>query len=240
MKAEELMLLNPRDYDNWGFVSTDTILDWFKMVNAYWAYPGEPSPEIPHAVLTSGLCSNGYFNVPELLKYLNIAEILGRQLARRLLFIYNIGRVDWVVSSAYSAITLGHEVAKGLCGLFGNTEKDSQNEKRQLWRRMNISAGSRVLQVEELITTTGTVEEVRRAVTEGNPEPVNFIDPICTLVLRPPKLLSQYGSCTIVALIEKEIQNFDSRLGECPYCKAGSPRFSPKTHWKELTGRIVY
>ncbi len=233
MTIGNLLLINPRDYDGKTLYPT-AILPWFEEVDGHWQYQGEPSPEKPHAEFTSGLCSGGYFDVPRVLKYPNVAEVLGRQLGRRLRE-SGIGRVDWVVSSAYSAIVFGHEVAKELGAIFLNTEKDPADSKKQLWQKQTIPAGAKVLQAEELITTTQTLNAVRKAVTDGNDGEVEFLSTVGVLVLRPATLLSEHDGRKIVGLIETEIKSYDPK--ECPYCAVGSSRYSPKTHWKELTGQ---
>jgi len=241
MKKLDLRLINPRDYDD-KIMTPEEILAWFQNENAYWVYEGEPDPKKPHAELTSGLCSDGFFDCLKILRYPNIAEILGHQLAKRL--IHNgwlsHGQVDWVVSSSYAAITFGHETAKSLGAIFMMTEKDEKDPKKMVWRRMTIPNNTHVFQVEELITTSGTFQEVYRAVKEGNSEKfVNFLGPVGALVHRPPKLPIVYegafGGRQVVALIEKEVRAF--RPEECPYCKIGSFRYRPKTHWAELTGK---
>ena len=234
MSKANLLQINPRDYDG-TVLLREEILSWFEQEDAFWVYQGDPSPEKAHAELASGLCSNGYFDVPRVLKYPNIAEILGRQLGRLLKQEPVAKEVNWVVSSAYSAIVFGHEVAKELGVIFMNTEKDPADAKKQLWQRQTIPLGSVVLDVEELVTTTQTLLAVRRAVTEGNANEVKFLDIAGAGILRPAKLLSDYDGIKIVSLVPTEIQNFKPE--ECPYCKAGSPRYKPKTHWKELTGK---
>lgn len=232
-----LLGMDPRQYEHEGpFLDQDRILSWFDLANAYWSYEGDPSPDRPHAELTSGLCSNGYFDCPQLLSYTNVAEILGRQLALAL-EANGVERVDWVISSAYSAITFGHEVAKGLGTRFMNVEKDPADpaQKRMLWRRIVLPAGTRVLQAEELITTLGTTQEVRRAVLEGNAESVEFLPVIGALVLRPPDLQAIYREHKIVALVKKEI--WAKKREECPLHAVGSQAFKPKTHWAQLTAK---
>jgi len=237
----DLRRINPRDYDN-KVLTPQEILTWFKNEDAYWYYQGKPSPEKPHAELTSGLHSDGFFDCLKILRYPNIAEILGRQLYQLLLINGWLGPndVDWVVSSSYAAITFGHEVAKAFGAIFMMTEKDEKDSRKMVWRRMTIPTEAHVLQVEELITTSGTLQEVYRAVNKGNTVKPNFWGPIGTLVHRPPKLpalyQSEFGGRQVVALVEKEIHTFDPFLG-CPYCKVGSPFYRPKTHWAELTGK---
>lgn len=235
MEKIDLRALDPRDYRK-QVMTPSQVLALFENEDACWFYQGEPCSERPHAELTSGLCSNGFIDCLRVLRYPNIAEVLGFQLAR-LLRDMKV-RPDWVVSSAYAAITFGHEVAKAMKAIFMLAEKDPQDPqaKRMVWRRMTIPTGARVLQVEELITTSGTFQEVRRAVEEGNAEkPVVFISDVGALVHRPPKLPIEYGDRRVIALIEREIQAFKPE--ECPYCKIGSTRYRPKTHWRELTGK---
>ncbi len=230
MERIDLRKINPRDYDD-RLLRPEEILSWFENEDAFWAYEGEPTPGKAHAELTSGLCSDGFFDCLLVLRYPNIAEILGRQLFWRLQAggWVEPGEVDWVVSSSYAAITFGHEVAKVLGAVFMLAEKD------RAWRRMTISAEAKVLQIEELITTSGTFKEVRRAVEEGNAvKPVNFISTVGALVHRPPKLPIEYDGRRVVAVIGKEIRVFNPK--ECPYCAVGSPRYPPKTNWKQLTG----
>lgn len=150
-----------------------------------------------------------------------------------------VGEVDWVISSPYAAITFGHEVAKELGAIFMFCEKDPEDPKgkRMVWRRMQIPAGAKVLQVEELITTSSTFKEIRRAVNEGNGSPVNFISTVGAFVHRPAQLPIEYDGRKVVALVEVAIQVFDPDPATCPYCAVGSLRLRPKAHWAELTGK---
>jgi orotate phosphoribosyltransferase len=232
MKKTNLLEIYPGDYE-WKILPQEWILHWFDICDAAWIHDGDPKK--PHAELTSGLCSNGFFDCMRVLKYPNLNEILGHQLAQ-LLRREGVEKVDWVIGSPYAAITFSYEVAKTLGAIHGFVEKDPTDPKgkRMLWQRMRIPAGSYVLQVEELITTSGTMTEVWRAVEEGNGEPVNILPIVGALVHRPPKLPVDYGNREVVALIEKEIWAVEP---PCPLCKAGSVRYRPKTHWPELTGK---
>ncbi len=225
--------LHIRFFDD-KILSAEEILHVFDICDAGWMHDGDPKR--PHAELTSGLCSNGFFDCLRVLCYPKLCEVLAVQLANRLPRGQMPEKVDWVVSSSYAAITFGHEVAKILCAQFGFTEKDQNDPKKQVWRRMAIPKDSTVLQVEELITTSGTFKEVRQAIQEGNAEPVNFLPVVGDLVHRPPKLPADYGDLKVIALIEREVWAVDP--SECDLCKAGSVRYRPKTHWKELTGKV--
>lgn len=232
---DELWVYDPR----WvgGELSQEEILRLFQVAGAAWMHDGDPGK--PHAELTSGKCSNGFFNCQLVLEIPNLCEILARELARNILKVirgpWNWGEF-WVIGSPYAAITFSYEVAKRLSAVHGFAEKDPADPtgKRMVWRRRTIPRGSKVLQIEELITTSGTFREVRRAIQEGNEEPVDFYPVVGTLVHRPPKLPADYGDVKVVALVEKEVWAVDP---PCDLCKAGSRRYRPKTHWKELTGK---
>jgi orotate phosphoribosyltransferase len=151
-----------------------------------------------------------------------------------------IKKIDFVVAPAYAAITFGHEVAKALGAKFIFAEKDPSDPKgkKMLWQRMTIPANATVLLIDELITTASTIMEIRRAIQQGNPDPVKFVPFVGTIVYRPeilPKNMEIQKGCEIIALVKKAVQNFEP--DECPYCKAGSPRVRPKKNWKALTSK---
>lgn len=230
---EELLALDPREF-HYTILTQEEIFQWFGLCNAVWIHNGNPS--YPHAQLSSDLCSNGFLESQGVLENPSLSEILAHQLIMKLRRA-GILKIDWVISSAYAAITFGYEVARQMGATYGFVEKDCSDPKgkKMLWRRRTIPAGSVVLQIEELITTSNTFKEVRRAVNEGNSKPVTFLPEVGTLIHRPPKLPADYGNIKVVALVEKEIWAVDPK--ECVLCKAGSKRYKPKTHWKELTGK---
>ena len=236
IKDQEILAINPREYDN-KCLSQENILEWFDLCDAAWVHDGDPKK--PHAELTSGMCSNGFFDCMRVLKYPNLTEILAQQLAKKLQLRLCLPEERlWVIGSPYAAITFSYEVAKALGAVHGFTEKDPADPKGKImaWRRMALPVDTYVLQIEELITTSGTFQEVHRAVREGNSESVNLLPIIGALVHRPPKLPVYYnGSRKVIALIEREIWAVDPSI--CPLCKKGSARYRPKTHWAELTGK---
>lgn len=228
---QNLLSLHPENF--WGqTLSGEDILEFFNQCDAAWLHDGNSKK--PHVELTSGKCSNGYFNCSLLLCYPNLAEILGYQLAEKFMSTVT-DEIDWVLSSSYAAITFGHEVAKAIGAKFGFTEKDPENSKKQIWKRFTIPKGSNVLQAEELITTSGTFKAVRQAVIDGNPEPVNFCNKVCALVHRPPELPINYDGISIVALVEKKVWAVEQK--DCHLCNLGSKRLKPKSNWAELTGK---
>jgi len=124
----------------------------------------------------------------------------------------------------------------------GFAEKDQEDPKgkKMKWgERFSIPEGQAVLQVEELVTTSGTFQEVKQAIEQApHQKPVNIMPIVAALVHRPPKLSIQYpGDVRVVALVEKEV--WAVKPEECPLCAAGSKRVRPKSNWIELTGKAV-
>lgn len=222
-----------RNFKDTAF-SQEEILELFDACGAIWLHDGNPKK--PHAELTSGMCSNGFVDCLKVLKYPELCEILAKQLFWELKK-KGVLIPDWVIGSPYADITFSYEVAKAFGAKHNFCEKDPVNPKKMIWRRELIPAGETVLQIEELITTSGTFQEIRRAVQEGNPEPVDFFPIVGALVHRPPKLPADYGDIKVVALIEKEIWAVNPE--ECPLCKAGSERLRPKIkeNWEKLTAK---
>lgn len=214
-------------------LSEEAILDIYRGYNAVWFFDYEGDPQAPHGELTSGLCTDGYINSAPVLADPRMNQLLASELIRRL-GLARIQEVTWVVGSAYAAITFSYEVARQIGVRHGFVEKDPINSRNILWQRLIIPSGSVVLNCEELITTLGTVREVWRAVKEGNGEPVLFLRTIATAVWRPASLREPAGEW-IVALVRRAIKSWQPE--ECPLCKRGSPRYRPKSHWRELTAR---
>lgn len=223
---------DPRWYDD-KVLTPEEILEWFKLYECGWVHNG--SPRSPHAELSGEKCSSGYFDCRQLFsKNPRLCDIFAGQLVRKLNGAGLVGQFNWIIGSAYSAITFSYEVAKILGVSHGFTEKDPNDSKKQVWNG-SIPEGSKVLQVEELITTLGTTMKVRQAVAAKNHPSVEFLPYVGTIIHRPPKLPADYGDMEIIALVETEIWAVEQE--DCPLCKAGSVRYRPKTHWKELTGK---
>lgn len=235
MNLDDLLKLQPHLYKRMD-ISVEEILSWFEICDAYWLHSGDPKD--PHAELHSGMCSNGFFDCLRVLKYVNLSDILANQLARKITDVVLLDqRIDWVIGSPMAGITFSHDVARALgvpISMF--TEKDPEQKKKMLWKRVAIPEGDIVLQIEELTTTSETLNAVQEAVDSGNPNPINWLPCVGILVHRPPKLpVDSYGDRKVISLIEKKVWAINP--DECPLCKAGSIRYKPKTHWKELTGK---
>lgn len=211
----------------------------FRVADALWLHNGDPT--MPHAELTAGECSNGFVDVLRVLKYTNLCEIFAQELAKVYLSRrYNtFGKTsdlrfsrnpDWVIGSDHAGATISYEVARRLNAKHDFTERAY---KLQHWRRHVIESGETVLQVEELVRTTGTLHQVRNAILEGNPYRVQFVPVALTVVHRSN--VYGFGEGPILYLRHYDIATWEPE--ECPLCAAGSKRLRPKQNWAELTGK---
>jgi len=110
-----------------------------------------------HFLLTSGLHSNRYFQCAKVLQYPWHAEKLCMELSEQLRDM----KPDVVVSPAVGGIIVGQETARHLKSRSVFMERE---EGRMTLRRgFEIGAGERVIVIEDVTTTGGSVKEVIHA-----------------------------------------------------------------------------
>lgn len=210
------------------------IFEMYQRAGAVWFFDYKGDPKEPHAELTSSLCSDSYVNSPLVMSHPQTVQTLAfwmtRQLEKK-----NVRKVDWVIGSAYAAITFSFEVARHLGARHGLAKKDPADPKKMVWDELVIPGHAEVLQCEDVVTTLGTALEVRRAVEEGNPELVRWLPDVATAIHWPAKF--QGGLIDVVSLVAREVQSWKPE--ECPLCAAGSPRLRPKQNWAKLTGKAA-
>ena len=202
--------------------------DWkkiFQEQGAIWIHDG--NPKRPHALLTSGLHSDGFVNCtfitqqPVLLqRIVSSPDGLSGSLPTE--------KMDWVIGSAFGAITLAYSVALELGTRAGFTEKDGESMKLS---RFSVSSSDRVLVVEDTISTGGsTLKTIDAIVRAGIPED-HILPFIVCLVNRSGK--TELAGKEIRALLTLQIHSWKPE--ECPLCRSGSQAVRPKSHWQDLT-----
>ena len=202
--------------------------DWkqiFQDQGAIWIHDGKP--QRPHALLTSGLHSDGFVNCtyvtqqPSLLqRIIAVPDGLAGKLPTE--------KVDWVIGSAFGAITIAYAVAFPLNAKAGFTEKDGDGMKLS---RFEIPSDARVLVVEDTISTGGSTLKTIDALKKAGIAEENILPYVVCLVNRSGS--SRLGGRDLRALITTDIHTWPPE--SCPLCKAGSSAVRPKSHWKELT-----
>jgi orotate phosphoribosyltransferase len=166
-----------------------------------------------HFLLASGLHSPVYWEKFRVLQYPNYTE----QLCRIISDHFRKQQVQVVAGPTTGGIILAFEMARqlGVRGIFAEKE----GEKRAFRRGFNISPGERVLIVDDILTTGGSIREVISAVTECK----GIVIGVGVLVDRSEQpaefgvpLFSCYRAITQVYTPE-----------DCPLCAAQIPLVKP-------------
>ncbi|MDU2065384.1 MAG: orotate phosphoribosyltransferase [Sporomusaceae bacterium] len=162
-----------------------------------------------HFLLTSGRHSMMYVEKFQVLQQPKHTETLCKALAEK----FRDAKIDVVIGPMTGGILLAHEVAKelGTRSLF--TERE--NGKMALRRGFYVDPGERVLVVEDIVTTGGSVQEV-----------IDTIKPTGGIIAGVGILVDRSGGkasfeAPTEALLHLDVASFAPE--ECPACKAGTP-----------------
>ena len=160
-----------------------------------------------HFKLTSGRHSDTYMQSAKLFIDTKQSEIVCKALAEKLAG----DKIDLVVSPAIGGILMGYEVARqlGVPNIFAERE----NGEMTLRRGFTIEKGTKVVVVEDVVTTGGSVKEVVKLVQGLGAEVVA----VASLVDRSNGNVD-FG-VKYVNLISMEVVSYDA--DECPLCKEG-------------------
>lgn len=162
-----------------------------------------------HFHLTSGLHSPLYIEKFQVLQYPEHTARLCEALADK----FKDDQVDVVVGPVTGGILLAHETGKNLGTRAIFTERE--NGKMALRRGFVIKPGERVLVVEDIVTTGGSVKEVLDVVYAQGGNPVG----VGILVDRSGGSVD-FGVPS-KALLQLAVQTWQPE--ECPLCAAGTP-----------------
>lgn len=167
-----------------------------------------------HFRLSSGLHSTRYLQCAVYLAEPARAEVAGRQLAARL----RSAGAQLVVSPALGGVIIGHEVARALDVPFHFTER--AEGAMALRRGFRIEEGTRVLVVEDVVTTGGSTREVMNVVGRHG----GVVVGVASLVNRSGDE-HPFLPLPFTALLTLEIPNYPPE--SCPLCAAGVPVTKP-------------
>jgi orotate phosphoribosyltransferase len=167
-----------------------------------------------HFKLSSGLHSGQYLQCALYLADPTRAEAAGRQLAARL----KGCAAQVVVAPALGGVVIGHEVARALKVPFLFTER--QDGEMALRRGFALEPDSRVVIVEDVVTTGGSSREVREVVERSGSSVVGF----CAIVNRAGEA-NPFAPLPFTALLAVEVPTYEP--SSCPLCAAGEPLTKP-------------
>lgn len=166
-----------------------------------------------HFRLTSGRHGDRYFQCALVLQHPHYTEKLCHDLASR----FQWEGVSAVIGPAMGGIIVSYEIARalGVRSLF--TERE--NGAMKLRRGFSIKPGEKVLVVEDVITTGGSVREVIEVVRGMGGEVVG------TGVLVDRSSGTVDLGVRTEALLTMEVVSYAPE--ECPLCRQGTPAIKP-------------
>jgi len=167
-----------------------------------------------HFLLSSGRHSPVYFQCALVLQDPRRAEDLCGRLARA----FADDRVETVLAPAVGGIIVAHEVARALGARAIFAER--AGDRMTLRRGFALSAGERVLLVEDVVTTGGSLREVRHVAEDAGAEVVA----VAALVDRTGERDAGFGM-PLTALVCIDAPTYVPE--DCPQCREGLPLVKP-------------
>jgi orotate phosphoribosyltransferase len=175
-----------------------------------------------HFGLTSGRHSSVYLQCALVLQYPDIARRIGIQLADLVRETYvgaGQGEIDTVISPAVGGIVIGQEVAAGLGARAIFSER--VDGRMELRRGFKIEEGERLLAVEDVVTTGGSIRETVELALECGGAVVGT----ASLVHRYTDKLVNPTNFPHLSLIPVHAPAYDP--SDCPMCREGNPLEKP-------------
>jgi len=123
-----------------------------------------------HFVLSSGLHSSKYIQCAKLLSFPSLAEKICKSLANKIKKKYK--KIDLILAPAMGGVIIGYEIGKLLKKETIFCER--VNGKFKLRRGFNIKKGSRVLIIEDVITTGKSSLECVKLIKKAKAKLVGF------------------------------------------------------------------
>jgi orotate phosphoribosyltransferase len=164
-----------------------------------------------HFQLTSGRHSNRYMQCAKLFQHPDIAERFAKELAAK------FDGVDLVAGPAVGGIILAYEVSRQMKA--PNIFAERENGAMTLRRGFTVPKGARVLVVEDVVTTGGSVKEVISLVRTLGGEVVG----VGSVVDRSNGAVD-FG-VPFHAVLAMEVVSYPPE--ECPLCQDGSVAVKP-------------
>lgn len=161
-----------------------------------------------HFLLTSGRHSNRYLQCAKIFRNTKYSEALCAILAEQ----YQDDGVELVIGPAMGAVQMAYEVSRGLQVENFFTERD-ENGKMVLRRGFAIEKGQKVLVVEDVVTTGGSVREV-----------IDLVGQAGGVVVGVGSIVDRTGGkidfgVPFRAVYSAAVESWEA--DECPLCKEG-------------------
>jgi orotate phosphoribosyltransferase len=168
-----------------------------------------------HFRLTSGAHSNQYLQCAKVLQYPSYSKRLAEGLITKMSL---AGKPDAVIGPAIGGITLSYELGRqwDVKTIFSERE----NGVMALRRGFEIKPGEKLVVVEDVLTTGGSVKEVIDLVEKAGGH-VLAVGSICD---RSNGKLS-FGNIPYFSMMVLDVVKYEP--DQCPLCKQGVPLYAP-------------
>jgi orotate phosphoribosyltransferase len=167
-----------------------------------------------HFILTSGRHSDRYLQCARVFQYPDYAEEFCQALAAA----FQEEKIDVCIGPALGGIVIAYETARAGKTRAIFAERDQQGVMA-LRRGFSIAPGERVLVLEDVVTTGGSVREVIELVRKHGGQVVG----VAALVDRSNGQVD-FG-VPFQALISLDVASYDP--DDCPLCRQGIPAVKP-------------
>ena len=168
-----------------------------------------------HFVLTSGRHSSSYFQCAKVLQYPKYLEMFSNEIASH----FQDYEIDLVVSPAVGGIVIGTEVGRIMKKRTIFTERE--DGKMRFRRGFNIKEKEKILIVEDVITTGGSVKEVIQLIENSG----GVVEGVGVIVDRSSGSVTLHQNQLSLASLEVKSYNVNeipAELASIPIEKPGS------------------
>lgn len=172
-----------------------------------------------HFLLSSGLHSDTYIQCAQVSQYPEDNQFLAEKIAK----LFSDKEIDLVVGPAVGGIIIAYEVAKvlGVRNIFSERESGVLTFRRSF----SIEKGERVLIVEDVITTAGTVRELKDLVISYGGDVVG----ISSIVNRGD--VREVDGIPVRSLVYLTLSTYSPE--DCPLCRENIPIVKPGSRRKD-------
>lgn len=175
-----------------------------------------------HVVYASGKHGNAYVNKDAVYPHTKEISSLCRMMAEKFkgkgVEVVAGPTVGGVILSQWVAHFLSEMEGREICGVFSEEETSPEGEKRRIFKRGydKLISGKKVLVVEDILTTGGSVKKVIDAVKGLGGGVI-----ACAALVNRGAVKDADVGAPIDALINVTLESFDEP--NCPLCKKGVP-----------------
>ena len=171
-----------------------------------------------HFVLSSGLHSPKYIQCAKLLSFPNLADKICKSLANKIK--KNFKKIDLILAPAMGGVIIGYEIGKILKKETIFCER--VNGKFTLRRGFGIKKGTRVLIIEDVITTGKSSLECVKLIKKANAKLVGFASIIDRSTKKSLKIKKKIVSHLKIDVPSYNLKNIPKSLKSIPITTPGS------------------